>query len=142
MRVRTYQLRRSLVASFLSRVAPVLGGAIALLTAYVVLASPSGEGIRAPVAFVALMCVMGVVRWLRLPTKIEWHSEGKLVFRAPVRTVSIPVSEVQSVKARSGGFLELRSSGKKLLLLNEFEHFQEFLQSLQAANSRVSRQGC
>ena len=142
MLVRTYQLRRSLLASFLTRVAPVLVCATAVLAAYLALENPSPEHARAPFAVVAMMWASGIFRWLRLPFNIEWHGEGALVFRAPVRRVSIPISEVQSVNSRRGGFLELRSSRKKLLLLNEFDHFREFLQQLQAANPKVSRRGC
>ena len=142
MPIQTYRLYRSLALSFASGVLPILLGAIGALAMYVVLTGASYREALMPIAAVATMCLLGILRWVRLPSTIEWHADGTVVFTAPLRTVSISAFQVESVQARGLGFLELRAPGTKLLLLNEFDRFHDFLNRLQAANPNTSLRGC
>lgn len=80
--------------------------------------------------------------WLRFPSTIEWHGDGTVSFKGPVRTVCIPLSAIESIRPYGLGFLALRYSRKKLLLLNQFDDFHEFIYRLQQAKPGVEIRGC
>jgi len=81
--------------------------------------------------------------WLRFPTVIEWHGDGTVSFRGPVRSVRVPIAEIESIRPGYAlGFLVLRYSGKKLQLLNQFDNFHEFIERIRDANRNIAIRGC
>jgi hypothetical protein len=83
-------------------------------------------------------------RMLRMPSTIEWQSNGAVLFRGPILTLSIPISEIQSIRpgGHGLGFLEIRFAAGKLQLLNQFDEFHEFLSRLKAENPKIEFRGC
>ena len=83
-------------------------------------------------------------RMLQMPSTIEWLGNGAVSFRGPIRTLSIPISEIQSIRPDGNGlgFLEIRFIGGKLQILNQFDEFHEFLSRLKAENPNVELRGC
>jgi hypothetical protein len=109
----------------------------------------SSAEIAAPVAVPFLLVWVGFVgffayQMLRMPSTIEWQSNGTVVFRGLIRSLSVPISEIQSIRPRGNGlgFLEIRFAGGRLQLLNQFDEFHDFLSRLKAENPKVELRGC
>lgn len=83
-------------------------------------------------------------RMLRMPNLIEWHGDGSVSFRSPLRTVRVGVAQIESIRpSRSNlGFFELRYAGKKLIFIHQFDGFHEFLARLEQANPGIELLGC
>lgn len=80
---------------------------------------------------------------LRMPTEIEWHGDGFISFRAPIRTLHLAASDIESVRPSANpGFFEIRCAGKKFRFLNQFTGFHEFLTRLKLENPAVEFRGC
>jgi hypothetical protein len=128
-----------------------LGGPVIMCAIGIALSVSSLAG-KAPRAAEALpmfefMAALGALMaywWLRFPSTIEWHGDGTVSFKGPVRAVQIPLSAIESIRTygAGAGFLALRYSRKKLLLLNQFDQFHEFLHLLKESNPRVELRGC
>lgn len=102
----------------------------------------SAEGITSIGVVTAFTGIMAY-RWLRFTTVIDWHGDGTISFRAPLRTFRIPLAEIQSIRpTHTLGLPELHCRGKKLHLFSQLGEFHEFIHRLRKANPEMIIQGC
>lgn len=82
---------------------------------------------------------------LSIPHTIEWNENGTIDFCAYRGRRTFVPREIVSIEPKRGqvGFLVLRTSEqKKVLLINQFDDFDEFLARLKAENPSVKLRGC
>jgi hypothetical protein len=80
---------------------------------------------------------------LSLPHTIIVSQSGKVEFMSVLRKRQTTLREIQSIKPDTQyGFLIVRTSSRKIRILNQFDEFHDFLARLKAANPNVKLQGC
>jgi hypothetical protein len=85
----------------------------------------------------------GVVLSGRIPTRIELAGDGRIRFRGLLRRIEVQATEIESIKPRAQlGLLSLKHSGGRILLINQFDGFHEFLVALKGLNPSVELRGC
>ena len=144
---RQYRLHHTLTSRMLTIGVPIFMGIVGVGMLIFVASSVQ---IEEPAAVPFLLIWVGFVgffayRMLQMPSTIEWQGNGAVSFRGPIRTLSIPISEIQSIRPGGNnglGFLEIRFIGGKLELLNQFDEFHDFLSRLKAENPKVELRGC
>ena len=141
----------SLYQTFTSRMQTIGGPVLVLVGAFVAVAFSAvsfvngGQRAAEPLPLFLVMAVGSAVMlyWLlRMPSAIEWRGDGAIHFKGPIRTVVVSVSAIESIRPYGIGFLTLRYSGRKLVLLNQFDEFHEFLWRLRQANPGIQLRGC
>jgi hypothetical protein len=137
----TYKLRISVGIKLMLVIVPVfIVGAFLLMFATV-----SRSEDPPPRGFLVL--TFGVVAWsfygyLKIPHTITVLPDQRIRFKSLIHTVTIGPREIESIRSTSQfGFLQLRHTGGKLTLLNQFDGLRHFLNDLEAANPKVELRG-
>jgi hypothetical protein len=146
----TYRLSHTMSSRFYLGFAPFLLGApvVAALVVHLLLDAPQKLSFFASIPIPALLTWLAVVAFcsyeaLRTPTVIEWHSDGTVVFRSPIRRVRMPAAGIRSIQpAGTLGFLVVRGPTGKVRFLNQFEGFHAFIALVRQANPDVILRGC
>ena len=86
----------------------------------------------------------GGYQTLRMPHTIRWRSDDAIEFESRISLTRTSPAEIRSIKPGGSniGHLEIRLASKKLLILNQFDGFHEFLSELKRANPDVTLRGC
>lgn len=141
---RTYALRHNLASRVLTFI-PVLLFVASAVTG-VVLLLIHGFGMPGAVIGAVFIGLLGFGSWmqLRVPHTIEWKLVGTIEFRSRLGKTLLTPNEIVSIGlvANQLGYLELRYGERKLVLLNQFDDFHEFLSRLKRENPEVRLQGC
>ena len=85
--------------------------------------------------------VWGIKRYVTMPHTIVWTNEGRIHFVGTFVTTIVTASDVASVKSFAGQFVYVTHARGKILLLQQFTGFHEFLTHLKHANTQVSMHG-
>ncbi len=98
-------------------------------------------------AFFLLLLLVGYYWYftLQIPSAIIWTDDGTIVFNAVIRTITMSPNEIVSIKPAFStgiGFLAFRFRNRKILLLNQFDDFHEFITRLKSANPAIEIRGC
>ncbi len=81
--------------------------------------------------------------YLQIPHTITWGVNGTIEFKSALKTVMLAPHEITAIAPEGyWGFLVIRSPHRKVLLVNRFDGFHEFLTQLKAANPTVELRGC
>lgn len=104
------------------------------------------------VAGVGSLFVAGLVAWLAFrfalatPTEIAVGGDGRIEFRSKLRTVALRAGEITSIT--TGGWADpnrfqavIRHEGGKVVLVNQFPDFRDFLATVKALNPAVDVNG-
>jgi hypothetical protein len=83
----------------------------------------------------------GCYRQAAMPHTIKLTDTAMIRFVGALRTSEIAPSSVVSARARGGPFVELKHTGGRILLLQRFTGFHEFLTELKRANPNVTLRG-
>ena len=102
-----------------------------------------------PGAAVFLLVWLGFVLFgaygsLRSPHLIKSHADNTVEFVSRIGRLRVPASEIRSIKPGGNniGFLQVQLPKKRVLILNQFDAFHEFLAELKDANPEVELRGC
>jgi hypothetical protein len=119
---------------------------IALLLFSGVLKDRRGEGPPwfVGVFFLAVAGFNGYYWVLLIPHTIEVVDDGYVEFVSLVRKKRVATRDIRSIVPYAGqfGFLTIRTDHGKVLLLNQFDGFHEFLSWLKMNNPSVELRGC
>lgn len=145
--VEEFRLHRSATTRFLTVGVPALmlvAGLVVVVPLGLVKRPPAGP---APIVFLAvwfLVVALAIFQSLRMPTAIELHAQGKVVFRARLRQIEIDARAIRSIRPRGNqfGYLTLRHDGGSVVFLNQFDGFHRFLTRLEELNPSVELVGC
>lgn len=101
---------------------------------------------------VGSLVILGLVTWLSFrfafatPTEITVNSDGRVEFRSRLRTAVLRASEITSIT--TGGWTVptrsqavIRHTSGKVVLVNEFPDFRNFLATIKALNPAVEIKG-
>ncbi len=111
-----------------------------------VLKDRRGEG---PPWFVGVF-LLGVVGFngyywvVRIPHRIVASDDGNVEFISLVRRKKVPARKIRIIAPAASqlGFLYVKSDKGKILILNQFDKFHEFLTWLRTINPAVELRGC
>ena len=78
----------------------------------------------------------------RMPHRIEVTDTGLINFVGMFTQTTIAPQDIISVKAVSGGFVQVKHRGGKIRMLHQFTRFHEFLNELKRVNPNVEIRGC
>ena len=94
-----------------------------------------------PLAFAA---VWFTLLGLSIPHTIEWQNDGTIDFCSYRGRTKVTPREIESIQPKRGqaAFLVVQTSRKKIVLINQFDGFHEFLVRLETANPAVKLRGC
>jgi hypothetical protein len=123
-------------------------GLPAFMIVFVILA-----GINAPANGDAAMLLLfglpmgGFLLWrsMRMPTRIELHDDGNIVFSAPSRRIEIPASNINLIRPdqfKELGLLVVEHANGEFKMINQFDSFHDFLTELKRLNPSVELRGC
>jgi hypothetical protein len=98
---------------------------------------------------VVLVLWLGVLAWvwyayLRIPYAIHWPEDGTIEITSPLRRLTLAPRDIVSLKGMflSPGFLKLRHTGGKIILLAQMDGLHEFIIRVKAANPQVEVGAC
>lgn len=79
-----------------------------------------------------------------LPQSIVLREDDLLEFRAPIRTRTIPIADLESIEPvpNQFGFFKIKSSRTSVTVLMQFDGFHELVATLKAKNPKLSLLGC
>jgi len=97
------------------------------------------------VGFLFLAILGGNALWiLSIPHKITLHRDGMVEFTSVLRSRTVPVRDIKSIKPEgtTAGSLVVRTESSKIRLFAQFDGFHDFLTRLKAVNPTVELRGC
>ncbi len=97
------------------------------------------------VGFLFLAIIGGNALWvLGIPHKITFHQDETVEFTSVLRSRTIPLPEIVSIKPEGtiSGFLVVRTEGSKIGLLAQFDGFHDFVTRLKAVNPLAELRRC
>ena len=107
-----------------------------------------GNSQEAPPPIVGIFFIGMTLWWwyfmLRFPHTIRYSDDNVIEFISFVRKVNMAPSEIISIKPIPGGMglLTIRSKKRKIMVVNQFDGFHEFLTLLKTQNPSVELRGC
>jgi hypothetical protein len=117
---------------------------IALLMITGLLQSAKGDGPPRMLGLFFLGMVGLYSYWiLSLPHTIVVSESGQVGFISAIRNRQTTLCEIRSIKPDSQfGFLIVKTSGRKIRIINQFDEFHDFILRLKTANPSVELRGC
>ena len=96
------------------------------------------------VFFLAAAGFNGYYWVLRIPHRIEVSADGHIEFISLARRKRFAARDIRSIVPAGSqvGFLVVRTDSGKVLILNQFDGFHEFLAWLKTNNPAVELRGC
>jgi hypothetical protein len=100
-----------------------------------------------PLAVMLIFPAVLALAWYRvfsLPHRIVIHSDQQIEFVGILQRRAVQASQLLSVCSHRSqfGFLVLRHTGGKILILNQFTGFHKLLSELEAVNPGIELLGC
>lgn len=94
--------------------------------------------------FASMWLILVPVAWyrgLQIPIKIIVHDDGTVVFKSYLKTVIIPISEIQSISFvpldLQNHFRTLRYAHGKLYITSRLDDFPGFLHTIKEMNPKI-----
>jgi len=146
MSVRTYDLSSRALWALYTFIAPPVMLTIGALWIYAWLHGPRPPD--APGAWFPALWIGGLAwgwqRVLKIPYRIAVRDERTIEFVAVLGRTSMAPEEISSIRLKpfQSGILHLRYARGKLLLMNQFSDFHQFLSELRRCNPGVELVGC
>jgi hypothetical protein len=95
------------------------------------------------------LVVLLIVGWnafwlLSFPHRIVVSPTGEVQFISLIRRRATSLSDIKSIKPERGqfGFLMVRTSQRRIMILNQFDGFHDFILLLKSRNPSVEIRGC
>ena len=110
-----------------------------------IFSSAEGNGPPGIFGLIFLLIVGWNAFWLlSIPHKISVSATGEVQFISAIRRRVTSFSEIKSIKPQAGqfGFLVIKTSQRKIMILNQFDGFHDFIQLLKSRNPSVEIRGC
>lgn len=94
---------------------------------------------------VVLLIIGGNTFWiLSFPHRIVVSPTGQVEFISLIQRRATSLSDIKSIKPQGGhfGFLVVRTSQRKITIVNQFDGFHDFIFLLKSRNPSVEIRGC